>query len=35
MRDLFEVAPNVASYVEKPFDPEFLRGKVLEILAKK
>jgi CheY-like chemotaxis protein len=34
MRDIFEVAPNVASYVEKPFDPKSLRDKVLEILAK-
>ena len=34
MRDLFEVAPNVAAYVEKPFDPKSLRDKILEILAK-
>lgn len=33
MRDLFEMAPNVAAYMEKPFNPTNLRDKVKEILA--
>jgi CheY-like chemotaxis protein len=28
MRDLFELAPNVAAYIEKPFDPKTLRELV-------
>ncbi len=35
MRELFEVAANVAGYIEKPFDPKFLRDKVKEALEKK
>jgi CheY-like chemotaxis protein len=35
MRDLFGMASNVVGYIEKPFDPEFLRSKVKDILAKK
>lgn len=35
MRDLFVLASNVASYIEKPFDPRILRDKVKEILEKK
>src|SRR5262245_50758304 len=27
MRDLFEMAPNVAAYIEKPFNPTILREK--------
>jgi len=34
MRDLFEIAPNVAAYIEKPFDPKSLRERIREILAK-
>ena len=35
MRDLFEMAPNVAAYVQKPFDPKTLRELIAGILAKK
>ena len=35
MRELFEVATNVAAYIDKPFDPKSLREKVQEILARK
>jgi len=33
MRDLFEMAPNVAAYVQKPFDPKMLRDLIAGILA--
>ncbi|PCI40628.1 MAG: two-component system response regulator [Elusimicrobia bacterium] len=33
MRDLFEMAPNVAAYVQKPFDPKMLRELIVSILA--
>ncbi len=32
MRDLFETLPNVASYLEKPFDPKKLREMVAGVL---
>ncbi|MDE2039961.1 MAG: response regulator [Elusimicrobia bacterium] len=32
MRDLFEMAPNVAAYVQKPFDPKMLRELISNIL---
>ncbi|MDE2142301.1 MAG: response regulator [Elusimicrobia bacterium] len=32
MRDLFEMAPNVAAYVQKPFDPKMLRELISGIL---
>ncbi|TAK56757.1 response regulator [Patescibacteria group bacterium] len=32
MRDLFEMAPNVAAYVQKPFDPKMLRELIGSIL---
>jgi CheY-like chemotaxis protein len=35
MRDLFEMAPNVAAYVQKPFDPKILRELIAGILAGK
>ncbi|MEK7744246.1 MAG: response regulator [Elusimicrobiota bacterium] len=35
MKDLFDSSPNVASYVEKPFDPKTLREMVKTVLAKK
>ena len=35
MRDVFEMASNVAFYMEKPFDPKHLREKIAEVLAKK
>ncbi|MBI5211082.1 MAG: response regulator [Elusimicrobia bacterium] len=35
MRDLFEVAPNVAAYIQKPFDPKTLRELISGILSKK
>jgi CheY-like chemotaxis protein len=35
MRDLFEMAPNVAAYVQKPFDPKMLRELVSGVLARK
>ena len=33
MRDLFEMAPNVAAYVQKPFDPKMLRELIAGILS--
>ena len=33
MRDLFEMAPNVAAYVQKPFDPKMIREMITGILA--
>lgn len=35
MRDLFEMAPNVAAYVQKPFDPKMLRELIAGIIAAK
>ncbi|MBI3549593.1 MAG: response regulator [Elusimicrobia bacterium] len=35
MRDLFEMAPNVAAYVQKPFDPKMLRELITGILTSK
>lgn len=35
MRDLFEMAPNVAAYVQKPFDPKMLRELIAGIIAQK
>jgi len=35
MRELFEMAPNVAAYVQKPFDPKMLRELIGGILAAK
>ncbi len=35
MRDLFEMAPNVAAYVQKPFDPKTLRELIAGILTGK
>ncbi|MFA6091604.1 MAG: response regulator [Elusimicrobiota bacterium] len=35
MRDLFEMAPNVAAYVQKPFDPKLLRELIGSILSEK
>ncbi len=35
MRDLFEMAPNVAAYVQKPFDPKTLRELISGILSSK
>lgn len=32
MRELFEMAPNVAAYVQKPFDPQMLRELIGSIL---
>lgn len=33
MKELFEMAPNVAAYIEKPFDPKNLRDLVTGMLA--
>jgi len=33
MRELFELAPNVAAYVQKPFDPKTLRELISGILS--
>jgi len=33
MRDLFEMAPNVAAYVQKPFDPRMLRELIASIVS--
>ena len=35
MRDLFEMAPNVAAYVQKPFEPKMLRELIRGIIAGK
>lgn len=35
MRDLFEMAPNVAAYVQKPFDPKMLRELISGIIAER
>ena len=35
MRDLFQSSPNVAAYVQKPFDPKMLRDLIAGILSKK
>ncbi|MBI4677348.1 MAG: response regulator [Elusimicrobia bacterium] len=35
MRDLFEVAPNVAAYIQKPFDPKTLRELIAGIISKR
>jgi CheY-like chemotaxis protein len=35
MRDLFEMAPNVAAYVQKPFDPKTLKELITGILSSK
>lgn len=35
MRDMFEMAPNVAAYVQKPFDPKMLRELIAGIIAQK
>ena len=35
MRDLFEMAPNVAAYIEKPFEPSHLKQVINGILEKK
>ena len=35
MRDLFEMAPNVAAYVQKPFEPKMLRELIAGILSQK
>ena len=35
MRDLFEMAPNVAAYVQKPFDPKMLRELIGGIISGK
>jgi two-component system phosphate regulon response regulator PhoB len=35
MRDLFQSSPNVAAYVQKPFDPKMLRDLIAGILARK
>ena len=35
MKDVFQGAANVTAFVEKPFDPKFLRDQVKKILEKK
>jgi len=35
IRDLFQGSPNVAAYVQKPFDPKMLRELISGILARK
>jgi two-component system alkaline phosphatase synthesis response regulator PhoP len=35
MRDVFEMASNVAFYMEKPFDPKHLREKIQDVLTKR
>jgi CheY-like chemotaxis protein len=33
MRDLFHYAPNVAAYIDKPFDPKTLRDLIASMVA--
>ncbi|MBI5240557.1 MAG: response regulator [Elusimicrobia bacterium] len=35
MRDLFQSSPNVAAYVQKPFDPRMLKDLIAGILSRK
>jgi two-component system phosphate regulon response regulator PhoB len=35
MRDLFQSSPNVAAYVQKPFDPQMLKDLIAGILSRK
>ncbi|MDD5628031.1 MAG: response regulator [Elusimicrobia bacterium] len=35
MRDLFQSSPNVAAYVQKPFDPKMLRDLISGILSRR
>ncbi len=35
MRELFEMAPNVAAYVQKPFNPKVLKDLIVNLLAGK
>ena len=35
MRELFEMAPNVAAYVQKPFDPKSLRELITSLIGGK
>jgi CheY-like chemotaxis protein len=35
MRDLFQRSPNVAAYVQKPFDPKVLRDLIASIISGK
>ena len=35
MRDLFQGSPNVAAYVQKPFDPKMLRDLIIGVLGRK
>jgi len=35
MRDLFQSSPNVAAYVQKPFDPKMLKDLIAGILSRK
>ncbi len=35
MRELFEMAPNVAAYVQKPFNPKILRDLLINLLSGK
>ena len=34
MKELFSGTPNIADYLEKPFDPKMLRERIAAILAK-
>jgi two-component system phosphate regulon response regulator PhoB len=34
MRDLFQSSPNVAAYVQKPFDPKILRDLISSIVSR-
>lgn len=34
VRDLFQMAGNVAAYIEKPFDPKILRDKIQQALGR-
>ena len=35
LRDLFQSSPNVAAYVQKPFDPKMLKDLIAGILSRK
>ena len=35
LKDVFAMSPNVKAYIEKPFDPKSLRGKIQEAISPK
>ncbi|OGS18801.1 MAG: hypothetical protein A2219_00115 [Elusimicrobia bacterium RIFOXYA2_FULL_50_26] len=35
MRELFGMATNVVAYIEKPFDPQMLKNKIVQLMTEK